>query len=143
MRTTFRGSLPSHHLWPQRDSAKQIQNWSLHLVMHLNSTNSGDSPLWGTRGHCIRELSTTEKHTGPGARDPVRGSRLHAHFFPHDNIVEHHFSNSLLSGRLFENRFVGKPNHLFRLEIMQIELICSRPPNDSILTFLIDSTGIV
>lgn len=65
-------SLPSHHLWPRRDSAKQIQNWSLHLATHLNSTNSGDSPLWGTRGHCIRGLSIMEKHTDPGARALVR-----------------------------------------------------------------------
>lgn len=69
MRTTFHGSLPSHHLWPQRDSAMLIQNWSLHLATHLNSRNSGDSPLWGIRSHCIRELSIVEKHTDPRARD--------------------------------------------------------------------------
>lgn len=71
VKPTFPGSLPSHHLWPRRESAKQIQNWSLHLAMHLNSTNSGDSPLLGTiRGHCIRESSVSWKtHTDPRARD--------------------------------------------------------------------------
>lgn len=59
-------SLPSHHLWPRKESAKQIQNWSLHQATHLNSTNSGDSPLLGTiRSQCIRESSNLKDKQHP------------------------------------------------------------------------------
>lgn len=47
-------SLPSHHLWPQRESAAQIQNWCLHLAAHWSSTDSEGSPLL-RRGHGIRQ----------------------------------------------------------------------------------------
>ena len=69
----FQGSLPSHHLWPRRESAKQIQNWSLHLATHLNSINSGDSPLLGRKTrHCIRESSVSQND--PRARGPQEKS---------------------------------------------------------------------
>lgn len=72
----FHRSLPSHHLWPRKESAKQIQNWSLHRATHLNSTNSGDSPLLGTmRSHCIRESLVSWTNTcSLEPETPVRGS---------------------------------------------------------------------
>lgn len=57
---SFVASLPSHHLWPQRESAKQIQNWSLRPAAHWNNTNSEDSPLVRRRSHCIRQVQCPE-----------------------------------------------------------------------------------
>ena len=34
------------------------------------------------------------------------------------NTVKPRFSNTIRSGRLFENRFVRKPNHIFPLQII-------------------------
>lgn len=81
---SFHGSLPSHHLWPRRESAKQIQNWSLHRATHSNSINSGDSPLMGTmRSHCIRESSVSwTNRTILESETPVRGSSLSHPFLP-------------------------------------------------------------
>ena len=39
--------------------------------------------------------------------------------------VKPRFSNTIRSGRLFENRFVRKPNHIFPLHIIKNKLICS------------------
>lgn len=75
---SFHGFLPSHHLWPRRESAKQIQNWSLHRATRLNSINPGDSPLLGTmRGHDIRESSVSWTNTPiMESETPGRGSSL-------------------------------------------------------------------
>lgn len=62
--TTFLTSLPSRHLWPQRESAKQILNWSLHLAERWNNTNSEDSPLLRMRSHCSRH-GQCHKHPRP------------------------------------------------------------------------------
>ena len=50
--------------------------------------------------------------------------------------VKPRFSNTIRSGRLFENRFVRKPNHIFPLQIIKKRLICSIRQKNNLFTWL-------
>ena len=51
-------------------------------------------------------------------------------------VVKPRFLNTICSGRLFKNRFVRKPNHIFPLQIIKKRLICSIHQKNNLFTWL-------